>query len=104
MTRETQGTAQRHTAPWRPPPLASQQGVIVGRFVPSSWVGLPWVAQIVKKFTFNAGNLGLIPESGRFPWRRAWQPTPVFLPAESHGQRSLAGCSPRGHKELDAIA
>ena len=27
--------------------------------------------------------------------------TPVFLPGESHGQRSLAGCSPRGHKELD---
>ena len=34
-------------------------------------------------------------------WRRAWQPTPVFLPRESHGQRSLVGCSPRGHKELD---
>ena len=30
------------------------------------------------------------------PWRRAWQPTPVFLPGESHGQRSLAGCSPWG--------
>jgi len=35
------------------------------------------------------------------PWRRAWQTTPVFLPGESHGQRSLAGYSPRGHKELD---
>ena len=35
------------------------------------------------------------------PWRRKWQPTPVFLPGESHGQRSLVGCSPRGHKELD---
>ena len=33
--------------------------------------------------------------------RREWQPTPVFLPWESHGQRSLAGCSPWGHKELD---
>ena len=32
-------------------------------------------------------------------WRRAWQPTPVFLPGESHGQRSLAGYSPQGHKE-----
>ena len=29
--------------------------------------------------------------SGRFPWRRKWQPSPVFLPGESHGQRSLAG-------------
>ena len=35
------------------------------------------------------------------PWRRKWQPTPVFLPGESHGQRSLVGYSPWGHKELD---
>ena len=35
------------------------------------------------------------------PWRRAHQPTPVFLPEESQGQRSLAGYSPWGPKELD---
>ena len=35
------------------------------------------------------------------PWRREWQPTPVFLPGESHGQRSLVGYSPWGRKELD---
>ena len=35
------------------------------------------------------------------PWRRAWQATLVSLPRESHGQRSLAGYSPLGHKELD---
>ena len=35
------------------------------------------------------------------PWRREWEPTPVFLPGESHGQRSLAGYSPWGCKELD---
>ena len=35
------------------------------------------------------------------PWRRAWLPTPVFLPGESHGQRSLVGCSPWGRKESD---
>ena len=34
-------------------------------------------------------------------WRRAWQPTPVFLPGEFHGQKSLAGYSPWGHKESD---
>ena len=34
-------------------------------------------------------------------WRREWQPTPVSLPGESHGQRSLVGYSPWGHKELD---
>ena len=36
-----------------------------------------------------------------FLWRRAQQPIPVFLPGESHGQRSLAGYSTWGHKELD---
>ena len=36
-------------------------------------------------------------------WRREWQPTPVFLPAESHGQRILVGYNPWGHKESDII-
>ena len=35
------------------------------------------------------------------PWRGAWQPTPVFLPGESHGQGSLESYSPGGHKESD---
>ena len=35
------------------------------------------------------------------PWRRAWQSTPVLLPGESHGQRSLVGYSPWGSKESD---
>ena len=34
-------------------------------------------------------------------WRGAWQPTPVFLSGEPHGQRSLVGYSPWGHKESD---
>ena len=37
----------------------------------------------------------------KIPWRRAWQPNPVFLPGESNWQRSLVGYSPRGCKELD---
>ena len=37
----------------------------------------------------------------KIPWRRKWQPTPVFLPGESHGQRSLVGYCPQGHKESD---
>ena len=41
------------------------------------------------------------PWVGKISWRREWQPTPVFLPGESHGQRSLAGYSPWGHKESD---
>ena len=39
----------------------------------------------------------------KIPWRRKWHPTPVFLPGESHGQRSLAGYSPWGHEESDMI-
>ena len=48
-------------------------------------------------------HLPAMPEPwvGKLPWRRKWQPTPVFLPAESHGQRSLAGYSPRGRREWD---
>ena len=38
---------------------------------------------------------------GKLPWRRAWQPTPVFFPGESHGQRSLVGYNPWGRKESD---
>ena len=52
------------------------------------------VAQMVKNPSANAGGLDLTPGLGRFPWRREWQPTPVFLPGESHGQRSLVGYSP----------
>ena len=44
---------------------------------------------------------GFDPWVEKMPWRRAWQPTLVFLPGESHGQRSLAGYSPYGGKESD---
>ena len=40
---------------------------------------------------------------GEIPWRREWLPMPAFLPGESHGQRSLAGYSPRGCKESETI-
>ena len=46
-------------------------------------------------------RLGFDPWVGRMPWRRTQQPTPVSLPGKSHGQRSLAGYSPWGSKELD---
>jgi len=52
---------------------------------------------MVKNLPAYAGEgnkCGFNPWVGRIPWRRAWQPTPVFLPRESHGQRSLAGYSP----------
>ena len=47
-----------------------------------------------KKLRFN-------PWVEKIPWSRAWQPTPVSWPGESHGQRSLAGYSPWGFKESD---
>ena len=47
----------------------------------------------------DAGDSGLIP--GKIPWRREWQPTPVFLPVVFPGQRSLGGYSARGHKEFN---
>ena len=44
---------------------------------------------------------GFDPWVGKIPWRRAWQPTPVFLPGESHRQGNLAVYSPQVHTELD---
>ena len=41
------------------------------------------------------------PWVGKISWRRWWQPTPVFLPGKSHGQRNMVGYSPWGHKESD---
>ena len=54
-----------------------------------------------KESACKAGDPGSIPGSGR-SWKRKWQPTQVFLPGESYGQRSLAGHSPRGRKESDS--
>ena len=58
------------------------------------------VAQFVKNLPATQ-ETGFDPWVGKIPWRRAWQPTPVFSPGESHGQRSLVGYSPRGGKESD---
>ena len=46
-------------------------------------------------------RLGFDPWVGKIPWGRKWQPTPVSLPGESHGQKSLEGYRPRGQKESD---
>ena len=58
------------------------------------------VAQMVKN-CLQCRRPGFDPWFGTIPWRRAWQPTPVFLPGESHGQKSLVGYSPSGHKKTD---
>ena len=62
------------------------------------------VALVVRNPPASAGDIKrhrFSPWVGKIPWRRAWQPTPVFLPGESHGQRSLAGYSSWGCKESD---
>ena len=54
-----------------------------------------WSFSIIR---LQCGRPGFNPWVGKIPWRRKWQPTPVFLPGESHGQRSLAGYIPWDRK------
>ena len=62
--------------------------------------GLPrWLSE--KESLCQCRRRRFSPWVGKIPWRREWQPTPVFLPGKSHGQKSLAGYSPWGRKELD---
>ena len=56
---------------------------------------------VVKKPSAVRELMGSVPGFSKISWRRAWQPTPVFLPGEAHGQRSLAGYSSWGYKDLD---
>ena len=82
--------------------LGSMPTLWVGSALPITWSSQ--VALVVKNPPANAGDtrdMGSIAESETFPWRRTWQPTPVFLPGGSHGQRSLEGYSPWGCKESD---
>ena len=57
-------------------------------------------ALLVKNLPATSGDIN---DAGSIPGRRAQLPTPVFLPGESHGQRSLAGYSPWCHKKSDTI-
>ena len=59
-----------------------------------------WVAQW-EESTCQCRRPGFDPWVGKIPWRRAWQPTPVFLPGESHRWRNLVGYNPLGHEESD---
>ena len=65
-------------------------------------LGASQVVLVVKNPPAHAGDAvrhSFNPWVGKVPWRREWQPTPVFLPGESHGQRSLEGYGPWGRKE-----
>ena len=52
-------------------------------------------------FTIQCGRPTFNPWVGKISWRSEWLPTPVFLPKEFHGQRSLVGYSPQGGRKSD---
>ena len=60
----------------------------------------PQVAQMIRN-PLSMHESGVQSLGQEDPWRRKWQPIPVVLPGESHGQRSLVGYSPWGRKESD---
>ena len=62
--------------------------------------GFPGCA-VVKNPPLNAGDTGTMSAFRKIPRSRKWQPTSVFLPGKLHGQRSLGGYSPWGHKVSD---
>ena len=67
--------------------------------------GASQVALAVKNLPASAGDIrdvGSSPWVTKISWRKVWQPPQVFLPGESHGQRSLAGYSPWGCTELES--
>ena len=65
-----------------------------------SWLaGLPWWLR-GKESACQCRRHGFDPWVRKIPWEIKWQPTPVFLPGEFHGQRRLMGCSPWGCKDL----
>ena len=64
------------------------------------YIGLPkWLRG--KKLACECRRCGFDPWIGKIPWRRKWPPSPEFLLGKFHGQRSLAGYSPWGCKDLD---
>ena len=91
-----------------PPPGPSQPGQVLPCLVPtvvqspgyySTYKRAQWV-----KFCLQCRRPGFKPWVGKSPWRSEWQPTPVFLPGDSNGQRSLAGYSPWGCKSRTRLS
>ena len=69
-------------------------------WVKPTYSGLPWWLRWWS-ICLQCRRSGFDPWVRKIPWRREQQPTPVFLPGESHGQRSLVGCRPWGWRESD---
>ena len=86
--------------------VQSYSGLCWGAFKEIFWILLPtylglprWLSG--EESACQCKRCEFDPWFGNIPWRRKWQPTPVFLPGEFHGQRSLKDYSPLGPKESD---
>ena len=66
----------------------------------AQWERVRLLRQETQGFDDMGLKHGFDPWVGKISWRRKWQPTPVFLPGESHGQRSLESSSPQGLKRV----
>ena len=81
--------------------IFSYTWAVVGLFPQLFWFVREWKEVASgRESNCQCRSCGFNPWVGKIPWRRKWQPSPVFLPGESHEQRSLAGYSPWGHKQI----
>jgi len=100
----TEKDAESHQTDWRVYSSVGYWVVYTEEFgLPQWWSKhylklLRWLS--AKESTSQGRRLKFYPWVGKIPWRRKWQPTPVFLPGKSQGQRSLVGYTPRGHKRV----
>ena len=88
---------------WSPTPWATREAPAVGSFVLLEFLLFWYFSLVVKSLVYGSNSgwvLALAYQYKRhgfnswvkkIPWRREWRPTPVFMPGQSHGQRSLAG-------------
>ena len=79
--------------------IALTRWTFVGKVLMKQYLGFSYDS--VVKIHLPMQEMEFDPWVGKIPWRRKWQPTPVFLPGKFHGQMSLAGYTLKGHKELD---
>ena len=105
---ESQSSWKSPQSHWIPPWLISlAPGGSWGPQVSPSFASGTWYLEAQRMGVRRGKPLSLFPRTSSLPfpilfwWRRKWQPTPVFLHEEFHGQWSLAGCSPWDHKESD---
>ena len=92
---------------WEPPKIKSVTVSIVSPTIchevigPDAMILVFWMLSFKPTFSMQCWRPWFNLWVGKIPWKREWQSTPGSFPGESHGQRSLAGFSPWGHKESD---